>query len=80
MIRDYEHFKKIVLGAQTKCEGVRLSNFRKQSPFQKRRYTSEHVFPEAWAYIGEGERGMVINGEDITTEEDVIRMINDGLL
>lgn len=79
MIRDYETFRDTVMAAGKKC-GVVIRHIRRRSPFQAWRYKDEFVFPEAWAYKGKGELGVCINGADVSSEEDVVRIITDALL
>ena len=72
-MKDYKKFKEIMLfiQAELKADGVEivLKGWRKQSPYQKRRYKPEYVFPEVWAYKNGSSLGMVITGEEVAKEK-----------
>lgn len=84
-MKDYQKFKEVLLLAQLQLdrEGkhIEFRRWRKESPYQKARYKPEHVYPEVWAYRGEGGLGMVITGEDIKNKGalDVASFIESGL-
>ena len=74
-MKDFKEFKKAVEEADKlliKCGYTfNFHSFHAKSPFQKRRYKDEYVFPECWARIAGMEHGIVVNGESLENAEDI---------
>ncbi len=80
-MKDYNKFKEIMLFIKRELAGqgveITLKGWRKLSPYQKRRYKPEFVYPEVWVYKGGASLGMVITGEEVEDKKikDLIELL-----
>ena len=68
-MKNYEDFKKlvefIIYELQNEKIEVTAKKWAEKSPYQKRRYKEQFVYPEVWLYRKDSKRGMVITGDGL---------------